>query len=287
MSVMKEIIGAALMGLRWVSRPDDDKILSVYFHNPSVNLFRQMISWLHGKGYHFISISELEEMVNQKQQPAQRLAFISFDDGNKEFLDLLPVIETYQVPVTVFVPTNPVLEGNYWWDYAGIPEQQKFTGLPAVASFKELPVQDFDLKLDVLKEHLKLDRTCMTLAQLKELAKHPYITIGAHTVSHPILKNCDRHRQAKELQEGQETLNEWLNQFTAWLAYPNGDYTKETLELAAQFGYRLGFTTQPGQIEVASVARLEIPRYSVNDDGGYFENLAKMNGYWQRIFPTH
>jgi hypothetical protein len=48
MSVMKEIIGAALMGLRWVSRPDDDKILSVYFHNPSVNLFRQMISWLHG-----------------------------------------------------------------------------------------------------------------------------------------------------------------------------------------------------------------------------------------------
>ncbi len=287
MSLIKEIIGATLMGLRLTSRPDDAKILSVYFHNPSVKLFHQMISWLHKKGYQFISIRDLDELISQQQAPAKRLAFISFDDGNKEFLDLLPTIEKYKVPVTVFVPTNPVKEGNYWWDYAGKHEQSKYSGLPTIESFKLLPVQEFDLKLDVLREHLKLERSCMTVSQLKELAKHPYITIGAHTVSHPILKNCDAVRQAKELAEGQMQLNEWLQQYTVYLAYPNGDYNEQTLELADKYGYRLGFTTKPGQINTATVSRLEIPRYSVNDEGGYFENLAKINGYWQRFFPPH
>ena len=287
MSLIKEIIGATLMGLRLTSRPDDAKILSVYFHNPSVKLFHQIISWLHKKGYQFISIRDLDELISQQQAPAKRLAFISFDDGNKEFLDLLPTIEKYKVPVTVFVPTNPVKEGNYWWDYAGKHEQSKYSGLPTIESFKLLPVQEFDLKLDVLREHLKLERSCMTVSQLKELAKHPYITIGAHTVSHPILKNCDAVRQAKELAEGQMQLNEWLQQYTVYLAYPNGDYNEQTLELADKYGYRLGFTTKPGQINTATVSRLEIPRYSVNDEGGYFENLAKINGYWQRFFPPH
>lgn len=287
MSILKEIIGAALMGGRLVSPPDDDKVLSIYFHNPSVLLFKQMISWLHKKGYHFISIQELEEMINQKQLPAKRLAFISFDDGNKEFLDLLPVIEEYKVPVTVFVPINPVTEGNYWWDYAGAPSQSNFSGLPSVESFKTLPAQEFDLKLDVLKEHIRLERTCMTLTQLKELAKHPYITIGAHTVSHPILKNCDEARQQNELAEGKAKLDEWLMQNTTSLAYPNGDYNQLTIQLAEKNKYRLGFTTKPGQIDVARVKRLEIPRYSVNDEGGYYENLAKINGYWQRIFPPN
>jgi peptidoglycan/xylan/chitin deacetylase (PgdA/CDA1 family) len=287
MSLIKEIIGATLMGLRLVSRPDDNKILSVYFHNPSVKLFHQMISWLHKKGYQFISIRELDELIVQKQAPAKRLAFISFDDGNKEYPDLLPTIEKYKVPVTVFIPTNPVVEGNYWWDYAGKKEQSNFTGLPTVESFKVLPVQEFDLKLDVLKQHLKLERSCMTLSELKVLAKHPYITIGAHTVSHPILKNCDAARQSKELEEGQSLLNEWLQQNTVYLAYPNGDYNDTTLELADKYGYRLGFTTKPGQINTAIVSRLEIPRYSVNDEGGYYENLAKINGYWQRLFPPN
>ncbi|KYP13256.1 polysaccharide deacetylase family protein [Flavihumibacter sp. CACIAM 22H1] len=287
MSTVKEIIGAVLMAIRLVKRPEDDKILSVYFHNPSVQLFRQMISWLHKKGYRFISIGQLEEMISQQKQPAQKLAFISFDDGNKEFLDLLPVIEEFKVPVTVFVPINPVTDGNYWWDYAGAPEQTKFTGLPTIEAFKTLPVQEFDLKLEVLKQHIPLERTCMTLAQLREVAKHPYITIGAHTVSHPILKNCGEARQLHELVAAKATLDEWLQQNTTSLAYPNGDYNEQTLALAEKNKYRLGFTTKPGQIDVATVSRLEIPRYSVNDEGGYYENLAKINGYWQRFFPPH
>lgn len=287
MSKLKELIGAVLMSARLVSRPDDDKILPVYFHNPSVRLFKQMIEWLDKKGYHFISIQQLDEMIMGRQQAGKRIAFISFDDGNQEFLDLLPIIEQYKVPVTVFVPIDPVTEGNYWWDYAGNPAQQAFTGLPTVESFKVLPVQEFDLKLDVLKNHLQLKRTCMTLDQLKELAKHPYITIGAHTVSHPILKNCEVARQEHELKEGQLKLNEWLQQFTAYLAYPNGDYNLDTLNLAKKMNYRLGFTTKPGQIDVTNVTPLEIPRYSVNDDGGLFENLSKMNGYWQKIFPPN
>jgi peptidoglycan/xylan/chitin deacetylase (PgdA/CDA1 family) len=285
MSKIKELIGATLMAARIFSKPDDHKVLSVYFHNPGKRLFEGMIQWLHKKGYRFISVQELEELILSRKKPGKRTAFISFDDGNREYPELIPVIEKYQVPITVFIPTNPVLEGNYWWDYAGHPDQQNYTGLENVEAFKTLPVREFDLKVEVLKNHLKLERTCMTLDELKQFARHPLVTIGAHTVSHPILKNCDTARQDYELKEGQQRLNEWLNQFTCYLAYPNGDYNQETLELAKKHQYRLAFTTKPGQIDTTRVITLEIPRYSINDEGGYYENLSKMNGYWQKLFP--
>lgn len=270
-----------MMG-RFFTKNDPEKVLSVYFHNPDPRLFEKLIRWISGNGYEFISASQLEQLINERKQLKHK-ALITFDDGNKEYLSLLPIIEKYKVPVTMFIPTDPVENGNYWWDFAGIKEQQQFTGLDSIEAFKKLPVEDFDLKLDILKENFKPARTCITLDELKVLSASPFVTIGAHTVSHPILKNCSEQRQITELKSSRKTLDVWLRQQTVYLAYPNGDYDQRTLHIAREEGYRLGFTTRADRIDPVNDGRLELPRYSVNDDGGYYENLAKINGLWQKF----
>ncbi|ULQ54438.1 polysaccharide deacetylase family protein [Flavihumibacter fluvii] len=283
MKIIKEIIGFMLMAGRLFRRTDDTEILSVYFHNPNPKLFSKLINWLVRQGYDFISAGQLDEIISSGQH-VTRKAIITFDDGNKEYLDLLDIINTYKVPITIFIPVEPVQSGNYWWDFAADKDQGKYTGLGSVEDFKKLKVEEFDLKMDILKNSLKLKRTCVTMDELLVLAKNPYVTIGSHTVTHPILKNCGQERQRDELRNSKNWLDEKLMQHTQYLAYPNGDYDETTLTIAAAEKYRLGFTTKPGRINLKNLNRLEIPRYAVNDEGGYFENLAKINGLWQAVF---
>lgn len=279
----REIIGWMLVQLRFLWKTDHSKVWSVYFHNPSPTLFRSLLREIKKQGYEFISAETLEVLLESKA-PVRKKAFISFDDGNKEYLDILPVLDEFQAPVTMFIPTEPVETGNYWWDFAGHSNQESFTGLGTIEDFKKLEANQFDSKIEVLKQQLKMERTCVNLPQLKKLAGHPMVTIGAHTVTHPVLIQCSRERQEDELRNSGNQLKEWLAIRPRYLAYPNGDYNEITLEIAAREGYSLAFTTVPSRIDIKQANKLELPRYSVNDEGGYFENLAKIYGVWQRFF---
>lgn len=285
MKIVKEFIGLLLWRFSLLNLKINNGILSVYFHNPSPKLFASVIAWLSKRGFHFISVKELEQIINSGGE-ARNKAVITFDDGNKEFRALIPIIEKYQVHVAVFVPVDPVNTGNYWWDFAGLKGQSEYSGLKNIEGFKKIPAKEFDLKIEILKNHFNLKRTCMELSEIREISRHPLITIGSHTVTHPILKNCTKERQQEELRQSKITLGNWLDTPINYLAYPNGDYNSETLEITRKEGYTLAFSTKPGIIDPMKVDRLQIPRYSVNDDGGYFENLAKVTGIWQKVFSS-
>jgi peptidoglycan/xylan/chitin deacetylase (PgdA/CDA1 family) len=286
MKSIRELLGFILFKFMLLSWKENDGILSVYFHNPSAALFEQIIRWLSLRGYQFISVQEMKNMLG-KPLKGSKQAIITFDDGNKEFIDLMPTIEKYKVPVGLFVPVQPVLNGNYWWDYASAPNQEQYSGLADLESFKKLPEADFEAKINYLEQHFTLNRTCITLNDLKKIAAHPFVFIGSHTLSHPILSNCSRQKQERELSESKKQLANWLNKDLDAIAYPNGSYNAETLAVAREQGYSVAFTTIPGKINTLNAERLELPRYSVNDEGGFYENMAKITGIWQRIFPPN
>jgi poly-beta-1,6-N-acetyl-D-glucosamine N-deacetylase len=286
MKSIRELLGFILFKFMLLSWKENDGILSVYFHNPSAALFEKIIRWLSLRGYQFVSVQEMKNMLG-KPLKGSKQAIITFDDGNKEFIDLMPTIEKYKVPVGLFVPVQPVLNGNYWWDYASAPNQEQYSGLADLESFKKLPEADFEAKINYLEQHFTLNRTCITLNDLKKISAHPFVFIGSHTLSHPILSNCSRQKQERELSESKKQLANWLNKDLDAIAYPNGSYNAETLAVAREQGYSVAFTTIPGKINTLNAERLELPRYSVNDEGGFYENMAKITGIWQRIFPPN
>ena len=55
-------------------------IRSLYFHNPNLEGFEEIIKHLHSKNYTFISIEELYSRL-EKNGTRGKLAYISFDDG--------------------------------------------------------------------------------------------------------------------------------------------------------------------------------------------------------------
>lgn len=281
--IIKEILGYLLVKWFFLSGRKTDQILSLTFHYPSVKMFTDTIDILQQQGYTIIPLSTLEQVLLQPESK-RKLAFITIDDAWRSNLDLLPVLEKRQVPVAIFVPTESVKEGNYWWEYARVEGQDDISGIRELADFKKLPDGQRKAIIAAIKDRFPLTRSCVTIEELQTLANSSWVTIGSHTVTHPILDTCTPDQQQWELDHSRQQLSAWLNRPVEYFAYPNGDYDPTTLNLVKQSGYRLCFTDRHGTIRLPWTNRFEIPRNSLNDTGGYYENYAKLLGIWQKVF---
>ncbi len=276
---LRELLGLALYCVFFLFGKRED-ILSLYFHNPSVPLFEEIISFLDKMGYRFVSV---EEFVSVLSAPTgvpvgERIAFVSFDDGWRNNLKLVPILEKYDVPMTLFVSTEPIKSGNYWWEY---PLASK--GLNYVNSLKKLSRKDFLAEVDRCKTLVAIERSAMTEDELYQFAQHPLVDIQSHSHTHPILTMCPPDILEYELVYSRSYLETFLHKPIEVFSYPNGSFSKDVIEGVKAAGYKYAFTTEATSIKKWDGDWLQIPRRSVNDGGGLYENISKIFGVWQKV----
>jgi peptidoglycan/xylan/chitin deacetylase (PgdA/CDA1 family) len=139
-----------------------------------------------------------------------RFAALTFDDGYRDFLDeALPHLERLGVPAVVYVTTQ-VVDGSRaftWYDRQ-----------PAVLGWEEL----------------------------SDLSRHPLVTIGAHTRSHPSLPRLDTADAREEIAGSRRDAESHLPGAVVHFCYPGGHAGPRELELAREAGFRSGVTCEPG-----------------------------------------
>lgn len=264
----------------------DKHVMSIYFHNPSVFLFKAIVRFLVANQFRFIDENEFYKFLVGDRTLNGRRAFISFDDGCKENLKLIPVLEKYQIPVTIFVPVEPVVTGNYWWEYVD-QIKKKHPEISSDEDLKKLSNKERVALVTQAKTEVDLERSAINLKELDFLNQHPLIRIGSHSYHHPIGIRCSGEELAFEYSESKQTLETWLNSRIESFSYPNGDYDERDLALLEENGYKMAFTTEPTLAENAFDI-YEIPRVSINSRGGQFENISRMLGLWhQYIQPFY
>ncbi len=231
----------------------------------------------------------------------QNATAVTFDDGYADNLhEALPLLECYGVPATVFILTGFVgSETEPWWDRL---EQAVFAtpelpdGIELAAGETRIgwtrPAAGRDdadrhalhqalyeaiIGLDTEPREaallglwrqlgaapkLRPSHRPLTLDELHELAAHELITIGAHTRTHPQLAAIPADRQAEELATSKATLETWLGRTVDLVAYPHGAHDDTTCRLAAELGFRAGFTTEP-RVVPHRFAPFRIPRINI------------------------
>lgn len=279
---IRETLGYALYNCSYPFYKKKLNILSIYFHKPSPKLFTGIIKWLKKNSYEIISLEEFNN--KQIQSENSKIAILTFDDGWRSNLELVPIINKYNIPITIFIATEAIKTGNFWWEYALLKDQQIHSGINSLNDFKKLDVKEFDEKINILKREFKLVRKAMTIEELKTISKNKNVTIGAHTVSHPILINCSINRITEELYQSKQDLELWCNMPIKYFSYPNGDSNDQIKSKVKEIGYKMAFSTQTDFITDYKFDKYWIPRLSVNDYGGYWENMSKIIGAWQKIF---
>lgn len=91
------------------------------------------------------------------------------------------------------------------------------------------------------------DHPKMDWATLRRLDREGLVTIGSHTVTHPVdLRQLSRFQQRREMEVSREELEKRLGHSVRYLAYPEGNSDAVTWSLARRAGYTMAFSTTPG-----------------------------------------
>jgi peptidoglycan/xylan/chitin deacetylase (PgdA/CDA1 family) len=261
-----------------------------------------VLSHVREKGYEIIPLDALADRV-RNPQPGRPFVVLTFDDGyrdNAEFA--LPVLRKHNAPFTVFATTGFADGGApLWWldleDAAerGLPGQERQSPAEAFsAAYAALrPRSDLQQEIARLAAAAGIDgaartrRLCLHWDGLRALAADPLCTIGAHTLTHPLLGTLDERAAHREMAQCKAILEDKLQLAVRHIAYPVGDAlaagTRE-FALARELGFETGLTTRPGVLFPEHQAHLHaLPRLSVNglyQSIGDFDVLLSGAAFW-------
>ncbi|HEX6428365.1 MAG TPA: polysaccharide deacetylase family protein [Niastella sp.] len=257
-------------------------ILSLYFHKPSKAEFEFCIQWLKKKGFRFISLHDMERIIKGEMPFPKGAVLLTVDDGwQSNVSNIVEVANSHKVPVTIFVSTTPVEEGAYWWSYV---QQAKKEGLTPFSKKALKKIPD-DARLNILqdiKKKISPARDAMTIEQVRSISGSPYITIGSHTVTHPILINCTETKVYEELKISRQKLESWTGKEVVYFAFPNGDYSSREVQILKTLNYRLAFSTHPKYLTPDMLKdRFTLPRFGFLEGASLAENICRMAGIWQ------
>lgn len=214
---------------------------------------------------------------------------VTFDDGYADNLEVaLPILRQEGIPATVFVATAG-LDGVTMWNDRIIEGMRRLLGSEAFAGVlaefsvdPSLPPGEAVRRLVLaLKFRSPRERDEMAgyietraggLDQRKPLMMGPRevaalaragITIGAHTVSHPILCSLPDAAALAEMVESRARLEGIVGSAVTQFAYPNGrpnrDYDARHVEMARSAGFDFAVSTAEGRLDRRS-PRYELPR---------------------------
>lgn len=257
----------------------------------------------------FYKIITLDELASQylSGRIEKYTAVLTFDDGDISFYNLvLPILKVKQIPATLFVSPRKIIEQrNFWFqeirdfnkdelkkiiaDTIGVHEELiKNIGCVALLKCLKIGVIEEIISSYKLKFEIK-NKECLLVNsdQLIDIDKSGLVTIGAHTMNHPILANENDETVKKEIVESISDLESLLGHQIDFFAYPNGlrglDYSEREVDVLKSAGVRLSLTTNPGTVSPESSPH-EIPRIGISY-GSDFHLIAKivLGKYWSLL----
>jgi glycosyltransferase involved in cell wall biosynthesis/peptidoglycan/xylan/chitin deacetylase (PgdA/CDA1 family) len=139
-----------------------------------------------------------------------------------------------------------------------------------------LPIAEREGVLDQLRAWAGVESFCrpthrfLSRAEALELADGPWVTLGAHTMTHPSLAKLTVDAQRIEIEQSRSRLMELLGRPVSSFAYPFGkrsDYSEKTIEVVREVGFSSACSAFAGVVR-PSTGRFELPRFHVHDSDG-------------------
>jgi peptidoglycan/xylan/chitin deacetylase (PgdA/CDA1 family) len=261
---------------------------------------------IRAEGFDIIALDELPARLEQRT--ARPFAVLTFDDGYRDNVEhAAPVLRRHGAPWTLFVTTEFAEgRGRLWWleleqaiarfDRVSLDLDGEVLDLPSrSAAEKRSAFETVYWRLragpeDVLRERIgrlaesagvvsdELVRSlCLGWDEIAALAGEPDVTIGAHTLTHPMLAKHDEATARREMADGRAIIERRLGRPVRHLAYPVGDRTsagEREFLLARELGFATAVTTRPGHVFSGHAAHLQaLPRISSN---GLFQDEAAL-----------
>lgn len=259
----------------------NDALLSIYGHNPKGKSIEKTIKFLIKHGYDFITPAEVMTFLDGKLKKGKPV-WLSFDDGRKNiYHELLPLLEKYKIPATIFIATKGINDGYFWTDKA--LENRKSKLYTKIDELWQMHNEKRKIIINMLPAY-KGKRTAMSRKELLELSKSEYVFLANHTHDHVICDTCTSDELKAEIKMCEEQIKIITGKpCIKAFAYPNGNYDSKTIVLLKETGYKLAASTSLDWVYNSTDPYL-IPRFVLPDDASFFESILQIYGLWTPFF---
>lgn len=189
----------------------------------SLDYFCELLNYLKGAGYHFLSLDEIKGFYYEDQKLPEKSVLITFDDcyqSQKKYA--YPVLKEMGIKAVSFEPTGWIFEEEQ-------PYKENFS---QVLSFKELE-EMADIFTYANHTHHFHQREGIEKSRIMWESEASFIRD---------LESCNQYVEEKDV-----------------FAYPFGLYNQNNVQTLLNSHFKLAFTTEPG-INTSSTPPLELHR---------------------------
>jgi len=255
--------------------------------------FSAICAWLQ-RWFNPLPLHDAARRLSDGTLPSRALA-ITFDDGYADNHDVaMPILRRHGLTATFFVATG-FLDGGRMWNDTVIEAVRRTnvaelnlrgTMAEGLGALPVTTVQERQAAIDRLIGATKYlaspdraawvaaiaERAAATLPddlmmrsdQVRALMRGG-MSIGAHTVSHPILTGLPVDAIEREIRNGREHLQAIVGDRVSVFAYPNGrpgtDYGPEAVEVVRSLGFDAALSTAWGAAR-SGTDRFQLPRFT-------------------------
>ncbi len=273
-----------------IADPHDTPALNPRMISATPEVFAAQMRLLARK-YRVVSMEEVLHTLSAKKSLPARAVLLTFDDAYCDFGEIAwPILRREKLPATLFVPTgfpgHP--ERAFWWDRLHRAFCQSASKKIELAPLGELDLQSPQTLHESLKrtqnyvktlphdEALQfIDTVCLRIDgrlapqksvlswnELRALHREG-VTLGAHTVSHPLMTRLSHERVRLEITQSQQDLQREIGATLPIFCYPSGGHDDAVVALLREENFQLAFTTLDGQNDLRRVDPLRLRRTNI------------------------
>lgn len=259
-----------------------------------------VITQVRAAGFEFIAMDDVPERLKQGDG-ARPFAAFTLDDGYKDNRDYAyPVFKRHGVPFTIYVPSDfGDGRGDLWWLVleealrrlnsvtvhinGGVrtfdleTPDAKTAGFEAIYWWlREMPEHEARAEVAKLAAKAGFDgaKLCpelvMSWNELRDFAKDPLVSVGAHTNTHYALAKLSSEKARQEITGSIERIEREMGKPCRHFSYPYGSEnsagTRE-FDMVRPLGLATAVTTRKGLLHTRGDTDFAaLPRLSLNGD---------------------
>jgi peptidoglycan/xylan/chitin deacetylase (PgdA/CDA1 family) len=238
-----------------------------------------------------MSLAEGVDGLKRGALPPRAVA-VTFDDGYADNAAIaLPILRKHAIPATFFIAPG-FLDGGRMWNDSVIEAVRRAPGDSVETGFiglGVLPLSGVEARSQIADQiikavkHLPTEQRSalvaefcarigaelptdlmMTREQVRSLAAAG-MEIGAHTLTHPILRNLTDEAARREIHESRSVLEGITGRTVRAFAYPNGrpgeDYSARDRAIVESLGFDYALSTRWGVASAKSDV-FQLPRFT-------------------------
>ncbi|HNH52796.1 MAG TPA: polysaccharide deacetylase family protein [Nitrosomonas sp.] len=259
--------------------------------------FTRIVQWL-AKWFNVISLDQAVLQLVQGTLPP-RAAAITFDDGYADnLLVATPILKNYGMSATFFIASGYLDGGQMWNDTIiesirccrqnhldltakelgnydlSCPQKRRKSINQILKAVKYRSSAERVYLADYISGLAKVDlkKDLMMTSEQVVLLRKAGMSIGAHTVTHPILANLSTEEVKLEILSNKRFLESLLQERIGLFAYPNGkpnlDFRFQDVQIVRSLGFDAAVTTAWGVADMQSDL-MQLPRFTPWDDSSF------------------